>query len=152
PGDEAGEAAGFNDAGLVVGTSIDVVPMGTLVFFFERAVQWWHGAAIELETLVQSGPPLELRNGIDVDSAGRILGIGRDASLGVLRSFLLENGVLTDLGALDASGGVLASDLNELLQVAGTAGAAGGRDHAFLWEAGALVDLHAAGGVPGVTS
>lgn len=153
PGDDAGEASGFNAAGLVVGTSIDVVVQGQLTFFYDHAAAWSGGGpAVSIASLVQSGPPLELKWAVDVDAAGAIVGTGRDAAAQRLRGWRLEGGVLTDLGHLAGGNSVTVADANDAGQVVGTAEDALGRDHAFLWQGGVLTDLHVAGGVPGVVS
>jgi len=153
PTHEVGDANAMDVGGMVVGTSVDVVPAGPLIKFFETAVVWPPGAPpVEVLSMVVSGPPLELLNTLDVLESGVLLGQGRDAALPALRGWILENGVLTDLGALPSSGNVFPRDMNEARRIVGEATDGLGRDHAFLWRNGVIQDLHVTSGVPGFVS
>ena len=56
-------------------------------------------------------------------------------------AFILEDGVLTDLGTLGGTRS-LARDVNELGQVAGESFTGGSFGGAFLWEDGVRNDMH----------
>jgi len=152
PGHEMGDALGFNGSGLVVGSSSDVVVVGPLIKVYDHAALWQGGQVIDVRSLVHGGPPLELKWAVDVDTAGVIVGTGRDTSAQRLRGWRLENGLLTDLGVVAATGGVTVADANDAGQIVGTAEDGSGWDHAFLWQNGSLGDLHVSGGVPGLAS
>ncbi len=153
PTHEAGDAYAMDAAGMVVGTSVDVVTGGPHIKYFETAVIWPPGALpVEVSSMVVSGPSLELFSTRDVLESGLLLGQGRDAGVSRSRGWILENGVLTDLGALPSNGNVFPRDINEARWIVGEATDGLGRDHAFLWRNGVLQDLHMASGVPGFVS
>ena len=154
-GDDAGELLAVGLDGVAVGVSFEVVPMGQFLFIFERAARWSGGVPVALDDLVTGGADLELQRAVDLDASGRILGVGRDASIPAGRSFLLEGGIVTDLGILPGaapSAALRAAALNPAGVVVGTGDGPSGFDHAFRWEAGQVVDLHVLGGVVGPVS
>jgi probable HAF family extracellular repeat protein len=106
---------------------------------------WTVDEVITLQDLVQSGPDLELDNGIDINDSGQIVGQARDPEKMQGRGFLLEDGVLTDLGTLGGHGSS-AEAINSLGIVVGQAWTDMGQNHAYRWEEGEMVDLGTLGG------
>ena len=85
----------------------------------------------------------------DLNEQGQVVGSSTTAS-GNTHAFLWEDGVMIDLGTLDAPYNFtsLASSINERGQIAGTSYSSNlGLDgHAFLWEDGVMIDLGTLGG------
>jgi probable HAF family extracellular repeat protein len=73
PGDANSLAIGINDAGQVVGVSLDA----TLTNF--RAFLRQDGNLIDLNTLVPAGSPLYLATGCKINAAGEIIGFAFDS-------------------------------------------------------------------------
>ena len=154
-GDEAGYAWGANDSGRVVGESVDVVPQGQLTHLYSKGVFWDGGPAQPLASLVTGGDTdLVPFAGLVVNHLGRILGQGKRDGINGLRGFVLDGGILTDLGSLAGTltGSTEPLDMNEQGTVTGSSEVTGGFDHAFTWAEGTLTDLHTASGVPGRNS
>ena len=154
-GDNAGEVYGMNDLGVFVGsTASSVVPPIGPTLILPRGVAWVSGTAVDLATVVSSGPAIDPKSGVDVNNGGTIVGWGFPTGGGALRGFVLENGVLTELGALPGSsdGSTTPAAIDDAGRVAGTSHDLQGRDHAVLWENGVLTDLHAAPQIQGFTS
>ncbi|MEO0652016.1 MAG: hypothetical protein AAFZ65_15180 [Planctomycetota bacterium] len=155
PGSESGELLGVQQDGIAVGVSFEVETFGEFLIIRDRAVRWSGGVPELLDDLTTGGAALELQRAVDLDSIGRILGVGRDASIPAGRSFLWDNGLVTDLGILPGAlptAAVRAEALNESGVVVGTGDGATLLDHAFRWENGVMVDLHVASGVVGRVS
>lgn len=142
PGDEAGFAYDVTASGEAVGESDDVVQVGHQIRIYPHAVLWRGGQPIPLTQLITGGDPMEPQAAYAVNEQGWILGSGRLPGGSLPRTFLLRGGIVTDLGTLVPGGGTAAGALSERGQVVGTADAAGGFDHAYLWENGVLTDLH----------
>jgi len=154
PTDHLGDAQDINESGVIVGESGRVEDLGYIIKYYPHAAIWVNKQAIELSTLVTSGSGvgLELKRATGINNKGQIVGIGRDTTIPALRSFLFDNGNLTDLGALNTKGGVEANDINELGYVVGSAEAASYWDHAFIWKNGVMEDLHDPAVLKGNTS
>jgi probable HAF family extracellular repeat protein len=155
PGDEASDASGVNDAGTVVGQSTDVVQVGSQIHFTFRGVVWQNGQPTLLSDLATSGDTdIVPINGVSLDDYGRIVGQGRRTGVQALRGFLLEGGVMTDLGSLTGTldFSVTPAAMNEQRVVVGAAEAPDHFNHAFVWKDGVMTDLHTLAGVPGRNS
>jgi probable HAF family extracellular repeat protein len=85
PGDMTSAGLGINNAGDVVGSSIDTdVATGN-----PRAVIWRHGEGIaDLNTLVPAGSPLYLLTAFTINDRGAITGFGFDPATGAIHAFL----------------------------------------------------------------
>jgi probable HAF family extracellular repeat protein len=68
-GDVASTSTGINDAGLVVGLSLDAS-------FNPRAFLWEKGAMTDLNTLIPADSPLFLMTACSINSRGKISGLG----------------------------------------------------------------------------
>jgi probable HAF family extracellular repeat protein len=85
PGDTTSAGLGMNNAGDVVGSSID----GDLATGSPRAVIWRRGGAIaDLNTLVPADSPLYLLTAFTINDAGAITGFGFDPATGTIHAFL----------------------------------------------------------------
>ena len=158
PDDEAGEAQGVNDAGAVVGASVNIEQQGQLTFFFLRGVLWSnpHNLVL-LSSLATSGDTdIEPIEGIAINNHGLILGYGKRAGIDGIRAFVLDqaSGEMTDIGTLQGTLNSSAEpwDLNEQGAVVGSSEAANFFDHAFVWKDGVMTDLHTSSGVVGRNS
>lgn len=158
PDDEGGEAWGVNDAGVVVGDSVDIVQQGQLTFFFFRGVVWInpHNIAL-LSSLATSGDTdIEPFAGTAINNHGLILGYGKRPSVDGIRGFVIDtaSGAMTDIGTLQGTLNSSAdpADLNEQGAVVGSSEAANFFDHAFVWKDGVMTDLHTSSGVVGRNS
>ena len=80
-GDVASAAFSINDAGEIVGISID--PAGN-----PRPVYWHNGIPVDLNTLVASGSSLYLLYAADINGRGEITGWGVDTSTGEIHTYL----------------------------------------------------------------
>jgi len=154
PNDESSIALGINEHEVIVGASTDIWQQHQLTFFVDHAVMWQNGQVIDLASLVTSGPALELMNAVAINDQGKITGIARDTATTYLRAFTLENGVLTDLGTLQAtpSIGSIPNAIDPYGNVVGRSTSDGGFDHAVIWKNGQITDLHALAGIPGRVS
>jgi probable HAF family extracellular repeat protein len=74
PGDANSLAIGINDAGQVVGASIDATLTNVRAFLRQD------GKLIDLNTLVPAGYPLYLFTACKIDAAGEIIGLALDSS------------------------------------------------------------------------
>ena len=79
-GDYASLALGINDAGQVVGASIDAN-------FNLRAVLWENGLITDLNKLIAANPGLSLQEAISINSDGEITGVAQTSS-GEIHAFL----------------------------------------------------------------
>ncbi|MBU0753981.1 MAG: hypothetical protein KJ645_02505 [Planctomycetes bacterium] len=143
--DQAGIALDVSEQGIIVGQTDHLEDMGSWIKDYPHAVFWTaEGVVVDLDTMVTSAPEgLELRSAIRINEQGRILGMGRYYNPMLLRAFVFDNGVVTDLGALDGMGGTEPYDMNEQGQVVGNSVSyANGFSHAFLWKDGIMSDLH----------
>jgi probable HAF family extracellular repeat protein len=155
PGASAGAAYAVNDAGTIVGESIEVVPQGHLLLLFSTGVAWIDDVPVTLASLATSGDTdIEPFWGTAIDDQGRIVGQGKRPEVVGLRGFVLRDGVLTDLGALNGliTGSTEPYDVNEQGVIVGASQAPDNFDHAFVWQAGVMSDLHVASGVAGRNS
>jgi len=73
PGDANSAAIGINDAGDVVGVSLDAK-------FNPRAFFWRNGVMTDLNTLIPAGSSLALITGCSINSQGQIIGIAVDST------------------------------------------------------------------------
>jgi uncharacterized membrane protein len=136
-GNSTAGASDFDGAGDVVGTSV------RSLFFARTATLWRNGTAIDVNSLVTGGLQKFLGTATTIDSSGRIAGGAGVNSRGPFTiGYLLDQGVVTDLGTLKGGNvGVTPLRMNDRLQITG-AGDGGGASHAFLWDRGVLTDLH----------
>lgn len=87
-------------------------------------------------------------NATSINDAGLVVGYagidfgGLSDEIYSRSAFLYEGGVLHDLGGLAPYRSSVASDINNLGQIVGSAGLAGGGAHAFLYENGEMIDLN----------
>jgi probable HAF family extracellular repeat protein len=145
PGRLHSQAIAINNRHQAVGFSHNVqLPIG---FVDSHAVRWDNAVISDLNTpaILEAGWMLEFA--FDINDAGQIVGAGFHN--GARRAFLLDNGVVTDLGTL---GGTTSSAnaINRFGDVVGSADTAGNTGtHAFLWRAGSMTDLGSIGGFTG---
>lgn len=157
-GDESGDATGVNDAGLIVGDSVDIVQQGQLTFFFLRGVAWLNPHQIvTLDSLATGGDDdIEAFAGVAVNNHGQILGYGKRPEVNGIRGFVLElaTGTMTDIGTLQGTPTSSAdpADIDEQGRVVGTSEAPDFFRHAFVWEGGVMTDLHEQSAVIGRNS
>jgi len=144
-GEDSSEAWASNSSLKAVGTSWLIEQIGPLWYFYPTAVMWSPGQLVPLQDLVVSGPDMELDYGIDINEAGQIIGYGRYSGEVGGYGFLLEDGVLTDLGTLGGYSSE-ANAINEEGIIVGQAWTDGGQNHAFRWEDGLMTDLGTLGG------
>lgn len=84
PGDLTSAGLGMNNAGDIVGSSIDTdVATGN-----PRAVIWHHGQIADLNALVPADSPLYLLTAFTINDAGAITGFGLDPVSGTIHAFL----------------------------------------------------------------
>ena len=156
PGDVMGECGGVNSSSTVVGTSTEIQQQGQLTFYFDKAVSWdATGAITDLAAAATGGADLELFRAWGVNESGVIVGFGRDASIPAGRGFVWDSGTIIEvppLPGVPVSRPTQALAINDEGQVVGYAEDAGGFEHAILFDAGQLTDLHQTAGVPGRTS
>jgi probable HAF family extracellular repeat protein len=81
PGDIVSGAIGINDAGDIVGVSLDPD-------FNMRAVLWHDGVAHDLNSLIQLDSPFTLLITNSINSRGEILGMAVQNSVGIVHAFL----------------------------------------------------------------
>jgi probable HAF family extracellular repeat protein len=131
-------ATAMNEAGQIVGFSS--------IGEESHAFLWEAGTMIDLGTLGS-----DFTYPRDINERGQVVGYGNIPPWGAdLHGFIWENGTMTDLGTLGGSEAV-ASAINNHGQVVGGSGTsycAYNSDgewicawHAFLWEAGTIIDL-----------
>lgn len=111
-GDVASNSISINDAGWVVGVSLDAS-------FNPRAFLWEKGLMTDLNTLVVGNSPLYLLTGCSINSRGEITGLGL-TSTGEIHTYLATP-TLSVAGSDDTSQGLpsqrtLSDDARELLQ------------------------------------
>jgi probable HAF family extracellular repeat protein len=133
-GDDCGEAAARNAAGVVVGFSaLSNGPRDT-------AVEWINGSPTDINTLVRSGVQADLWFAIDIDRKGRIALIGNPVTSS--HAYLLDGGNLVDLGVLDpVADHSEATRMNDRGVAVGDS-LVGQFPHACLFANGVVTDLH----------
>jgi probable HAF family extracellular repeat protein len=119
----------LNDRGDVVGSDYDPVA-GTW-----NAVLWRNGETINL------GATGTFNDATDINEKRQIVGWSYNSGLGY-RSFLWQDGALTDLGHLGGNY-TIAHAINNRGQVVGLSATVQGVFHAFLWQDGVMTDLGA---------
>ena len=125
-GGKFSRAHAVNDSLRIVGSSlVDGGPTHAFV---------WSGSMVDLGTL--GGASSEAW---DVDDLGRIVGVSDDVD-GARRAFLVENGLMRDLGALPGARASEAFSLNESGEIVGSSWIPGDGPHAVLWDAGQPID------------
>ncbi len=110
-GDVASNGISINDAGSVVGVSLDAN-------FNPRAFLWEKGAMTDLNTLVTGDSPLYLLTGCSINSRGEITGLGL-TSTGEIHTYVAipTRGVATSDSTLQgAISRILSGDARKLLQ------------------------------------
>ena len=111
-GDVASVSLSINDAGSVVGASLDAN-------FDPRAFLWEKGVMTDLNTLIAGDSPLYLLTGCSINSGGEITGLGM-TSAGEIHTYLasptdgVATGESTSQGAISLR--VLSDDARKLLQ------------------------------------
>ena len=111
-GDVASVSISINDAGSVVGASLDAN-------FNPRAFLWENGVMTDLNTLIAGDSPLYLLTGCSINSRGEITGLGMTSS-GEIHTYLASP--TDDVGASEStsqgviSRRVLSDDARKLLQ------------------------------------
>jgi probable HAF family extracellular repeat protein len=111
-GDVASVSISINDAGSVVGASLDAN-------FNPRAFLWENGVMTDLNTLIPAISPLYLLTGCSINSGGEITGLGM-TSAGEIHTYLasptdgVATGESTSQGAISLR--VLSDDARKLLQ------------------------------------
>ena len=130
---------GINDAGDVVGAT----QASPGVY---RAFLYHSGSLTDLNTLVTSGDPLNLRAAFAINTSGEIVGYGANGS-GQFRAFLFDAGTVTDLGFLGThpADETVATAMNDAGDVVGLQ--FGSINHPFFWD-GSLHDLGVLAGYP----
>lgn len=143
PGDTFGDAVDRNASGLVIGYSKRDNPNFPFNDF-EEAVVWNAGVPTKIESLIAGVPAYDVVALHRINSAGEIVGSATQLSSGTGRAFRLSNGILTDLGTLAAgdSGTAMASSINDVGQIVGSATSPTGWAHAFRYQNGIKQDLH----------
>ncbi len=152
PKDNSTIAADIADDGTVYGLSefVELIPCGKLIKIFEtqKATMWQDGTPIDISGLVKGGDTsFDLNFVRDHNDAGKLVGFGRDPKGPPFtpRGFLLEDGIVINLGILDRP-----MAINNLDQIVGFARP--GNDKAYLWVDGELTNLHDHPSITGVTS
>jgi probable HAF family extracellular repeat protein len=111
-GDVASLSISINDAGSVVGASLDAN-------FNPRAFLWEKGMMTDLNTLITGDSPLYLMTGCSINSRGEITGLGL-TSTGEIHTYLASptHGVATNESPSQGliSPRVLSDDTRKLLQ------------------------------------
>ncbi len=111
-GDVASNGISINDAGSVVGLSLDAS-------FNPRAFVWENGVMTDLNTLIAGGAPLYLLTGCSINSRGEITGLGL-TSTGEIHTYLAtpRHGVASgeSLSQNAMSRGILTGDARQMLQ------------------------------------
>jgi probable HAF family extracellular repeat protein len=151
-GDDVALALDVNAAGTAVGTSTDLVNLGPITQIFDHPVVWSQGVATDVRTLVTGGAALELLSAVGIDDAGRIIGRARTPG-GVGRGFLLENGIVVDIGDLGGPfPGTEVHAIGEDGSIVGASTASTTFPHAIVWQNGVVSDLHDFAQMPGRVS
>ncbi len=152
PRDNSTIAADIGDDGTVYGLSefVEIVKCPNFIKIFEtqKATMWLNGEPIDINGLVKGGDTsFDLNLVRDHNDAGKLIGFGRDPKGPpfTARGFLLEEGIVINLGILDRP-----IAINNLDQIVGFAGV--GQDRAYLWDGGDLTNLHEHPSITGVTS
>lgn len=143
-------AAGINQAGAVVGTSVALPEGNTLIGAVSRGFIFSNGVMKDLGTL--GGSPNQSSFALAINNQGHVTG-GSDHDGFGTHAFVYKNGAMQDLGALVSGGFSLGAAINEAGQVAGSASSGdGGSNHAFLHKDGVMHDLGTLGGSPGFSA
>jgi probable HAF family extracellular repeat protein len=101
PGDVNSAAISINDAGEMVGLSLDAK-------FNPRAFFWQNGVMTDLNALIPGGSPLFLLTGCSINSRGEIIGIAVEKSTGDVHGYLAapSNGAAAGESVSTAAQGV----------------------------------------------
>ena len=152
PKDNSTIAVDIADDGIVYGLSefVEIVKCPNLIKIFEtqKATMWQNGTPIDISDLVKGGDTsFDLNFVRDHNDAGKLIGFGRDPKGPPFtpRGFLLEDGIVINLGILDRP-----IAINNLDQIVGFASP--GNDKAYLWVGGDLTNLHDHPLITGATS
>jgi uncharacterized membrane protein len=129
---------------------IEMVGHQLRIFQDEKAALWRDGAAVDIETLITSGPAIDLQvahaAGVEA-TASWIAGDGRSLAGPPFEPFgwVLRDGELTTLGALQRPRAI-----NRRGVIVGHT--AGSQSKAHMWERGAVTNLHDHPAIGGVKS
>src|SRR6266542_2426362 len=127
-------AYGVNNLTQVAGSSANGGHAGMHAFL------WQNGRLINLNSLVPENSGWELQEARGINDNGQIVGWG--SHNGQERSFLYDNGRITDLGLLPGGTNSYALALNNSNQVVGVSSIGDGTPHAFVWRNGVMSDLN----------
>ncbi|MFH2002829.1 MAG: DUF3466 family protein [Planctomycetota bacterium] len=146
----------ISEQGVVVGESHDIVEIGHQIKDFPNATIWsTDGIPTAIADMASSVPAgLTLRTALCINEQGQVLGTGRYDADSILRAFLFEDNVVTDLGSLQMPGGSSeAFGLNDQGHVAGWSSTNPDNwNHAAVWKDGIWTDLHDPNVILGPTS
>lgn len=154
-GDNSTWTHDITEGGTVFGTSqlVTVKYQGQLIIVTEdnKATSWSGTQPTNLNTLVTGGDPLILQRAWAANESGVIVGTGNYAGQTARRGFRLENGIVTDLGAIP-NGSV--ADTPVAVNSSGliVGDASSWQSRAFSWKDGVLTNLHNHPSIKGVTS
>jgi probable HAF family extracellular repeat protein len=133
----------ISEQGDSVGECQDWVWLGHMYEVTPYAVKWAGGVPVTVSSLATTAPPdLHLRDARRITEKGLIMGMGRYDATSIIRAWLFEDGVVTDLGSLKQDGSSEPFDMNEQGHIVGWASDPGNWNHACLWKDGQVIDLH----------
>ena len=135
PGHAYSQARDVNNRRQVVGLSYASI----FQFANSHAFLWQDGVMVDLNTPATAAAGWVLAAAMAINDAGQIVGYGFRNGF-TQRAFLLDNGVVTDLGTLGGQTAVAAA-INASGQIGGMAAGSDGVFHAVTWTNGAITDL-----------